>query len=122
MKYFTTDGENALRAMKGYPQKGRITYGSLPTGLHEIRVERKIQTLKKRITTMLASLDNRLPPQLQVKAYYAANVHVSAPFTPFHLVKGRKPFILQFHFGHVGLYKGVKTQTTEWGILNGWVW
>jgi len=128
VKHITTDGENALKAMKPHLQARGITFSSTPAGLHEKRIERYIQTLKKRAAAIQASLDYVVPPQLEAELYIAAAISMnsssntsSSPLTPFHLVTGRKPRIPQFHFGQVGLFKGVnKDQPTEWGIFLGY--
>ena len=127
IKKITTDGENNLKATKTYLGQRGIELTNTPAGLHERRAERSIQTLKKRRDAILASLEYELPPQLEAEALEAASIAMnsssctaSAPYTPFHLVTGRKPLIPQFHFGQVGIFKGVNNLPNEWGIFIGY--
>jgi len=121
----TTDAESTLRALKTPLNQRGIVLTVTPAGLHEKRIERYIQTLKKRRAAILAGLDYELPHALVVESYMAAAASLnnssckqSAPYTPHHLVTGRKSLIPRFSFGQVGIFKGVnKEQPTEWGIF-----
>jgi protein-tyrosine-phosphatase len=114
IRKITTDNENVLKACKTHLGLQGIELTHTPAGLHERRVERYIQTLKKRKAAILASLEFILPDELEFEAFQAAiqsinnsSCKVSAPYTPHHLVCGRKPFIPEHSFGEIGVFKGV---------------
>lgn len=128
VKRVTTDGEKVLKSLKLYLAQKKIDLTTTPAGLHEKRVERAIQTLKGRRRAMLASLPYELPPQLEAESYIAATTALNstsssntAPYTPYHLVTGRKPFQPQFYFGQTGLFHARRTDKpnarAEWGIF-----
>jgi len=127
VRRITTDGENALKACKNYLAQRGIELRTTPAGLHEKRAERYIQTLNKRKAAILASLDYELPAVLEAEALIAAaaamnrsSCTVSAPYSPIHLVTGKKPEIPEFYFGQVGVFKSpLKGQPNEWGIYIG---
>lgn len=124
----TSDGENNLKSTKQFLAGYKIEYNFTPAEHHEKRVERYIQTLKKRKMAILASLDYELPDDLEAEAFIAAahsmnssSCKVSAPYTPYHLVTGKKVIIPVFYFGQTGLFKGVtKDKSAVWGIFIGY--
>jgi hypothetical protein len=123
----TSDHERTLLATKQFLSSLGIEQTATPAGLHEKRIERYIQTLKKRKAAILAQLDYQLPSLLDAEAYIAAansmnmsSCSISKPYTPYHLVTGKKPLIPTYYFGQVGLFKGVsKDVNAEWGIFIG---
>jgi hypothetical protein len=125
---FTSDNESNLKSTKTFLAGYKIQYTSTPSEHHEKRVERYIQTLKKRKNAILASLDFELPDDLEAEAFIAAahsmncsSCKVSEPYTPYHLVTGRKAPIPQYYFGQTGLFKGVtKDKSAFWGIFVGY--
>lgn len=128
VKRVTTDGEKVLKSLKLYLAQKNIELTTTPAGLHEKRIERAIQTLKGRRRAMLASLQYELPPQLEAESYIAATTALNStsssnttPYTPYHLVTGRKPFQPQFYFGQTGLFHARRTDKpnarAEWGIF-----
>ena len=83
----------------------------MPKGYHEKFAGRTIRTLKDRKRAMLASLSYKLPDNLDAEAYVAAARGLnctpcsrSGLFTPYELVRGRKPFIPLHHFGQTGVF------------------
>jgi hypothetical protein len=126
----TTDSEPVLKACKNHLGLMGIQLTNTPPDLHERRVERYIQTLKKRKNAILASLRYELPAKLEAEVFLAAansmnnsSCKASAPYTPYHLVVGKKSVIPQFSFGQIGQFKGNSSANertnTEWGIFIG---
>ncbi len=127
----STDSENNLKAMDDSLAKEGIVYTPLPPGLHEKRIERYVQTLKRRRDAILASLSYVMPPQLEAELYsYAVNLHnrtsnkCSHPLTPYQLVTRQRPTLPQFYFGQIGIFYNNKRQNNphtrgDWGIFLG---
>ena len=121
----TSDHERTLLATKQFLSGLGVEQTATPAGLHEKRIERYIQTLKKRKASILSQLAYKLPSLLDAEAFSAAansmnmsSCSVSKPYTPYHLVTGLKPLIPTYYFGQVGLFKGVsKDMNAEWGIF-----
>lgn len=131
VKRVTIDAENTLKNLKSYLQQKKIVLTNTPAGLHEKRVERAIQTLKDRKNAILASLDYEFFPNLESEVYVAAATAINSnsnvntkPYTPYHLVTGRKPINPQWKFGQPGLFhckrKDMPNSRAEWGIFLGY--
>lgn len=128
VKRIIIDHENALLSCKTFLANKGIELIELPKGYHEKFAERCIQTLKQRKRAILASLPYELPHVLEAELYYASAYGCNATpcersglFTPYELVKRRKPYIPHHHFGQTGLFhhrrKDNPDQRSEWGIF-----
>lgn len=131
VKRVTTDAESTLKNLKSYFQQKKVILTNTPAGLHEKRVERAIQTLKDRKNAILASLEYEFFPNLESEVYVAAATAINSnsnvntkPYTPYHLVTGRKPINPQWKFGQPGLFhckrKDMPNARAEWGIFLGY--
>lgn len=125
-----SDSESVLKALEVHLGHMGIKYVAAPPDAHEKRVERYVQTLKRRRDAMLATLSYEMPAALEAEVLVQAvallnqtSNKVSRPSTPLQLVTGRKPFPPQFNFGQVGLFYSKKRDNpnvrAEWGIFLG---
>lgn len=131
VKRLCTDSENNLLALKGFLAANSILYVSLPPGLHEKRIERYVQTIKRRRDAMLASLTYVLPPQLEAEIIIqAVALHnrtsnkASRPYTPLQLVTKERPIIPPYYFGQIGMFYNNRSRNNphsraDWGIYLG---
>jgi hypothetical protein len=131
VKKIVTDAEANLKAMEPGLASLGVRYISLPPDMHEKRMERFVQTIKRRRDAMLATLSYELPTLLEAEALsQAVTLHnqtsnkASRPSTPLQLVTGQRPHIPQFYFGQVGLFYSKRRDNphvrAEWGIFLGY--
>jgi len=97
LTYLTADNENNLRSMKHQLRSRNISLSTIPARLHEKKVERSIQIIKRRLSATKASLSYILPSVLEAEANVTVirlrniiattNTGTKTPYEIFH----RKP-------------------------------
>jgi hypothetical protein len=109
--HILSDDENNLKATSPFLQLRQITISTTPRGLKEKKVERKIQTIKSRLSALKASLSYDLPPSLNAEAYLSIiRQSNSLPTTqsvnksPIELFTGTKPQIPDHPFGTIAVF------------------
>ena len=125
--HICSDNEANFNSMKVELGLLGVFHSGTPSGLHERRAERHIQTLKSRTRAMIAQLSYELPESLKCEAYLATIItnnripnKITGTQTPYELVHGQKPPMPQFYFGQTGVfYENRKNSETrgEWGIF-----
>lgn len=131
VREINTDSENNLKALETVFGLMGIHHNALPPDMHQKRMERYVQTIKRRRDAMLATLPYEIPTLLEAEALVQAvtllnqtSNKASSPSTPCQLVTGRRPFIPEFYFGQVGMFFVRKRDNphvrAEWGIFLGY--
>jgi hypothetical protein len=111
VKSFAADNEPVIRACKPDLEKIGIDLTQTPSGLHEKRVERFIQTIKGKYRSVLAGLSYVLPETLAfsclLSVMYSSNLTpctTTQHLTPFEVFRKIKPFVPLHSFGDLGMF------------------
>jgi hypothetical protein len=109
--HILSDDEINLKATAPFLKVHQVSISTTPRGLKEKKIERKIQTIKSRLSALRASLSYEIPSTLDAEAYLTiirqAN---SLPTTqtvdksPFELFTGTKPLIPDYAFGTIAVF------------------
>ena len=131
VKQVTTDHEITLISCRTHLGGRGVRLTTHPAGLHEKRVERKIQELGNHVRSIKASLSYELPARLEGELWSHAahflnmqSTEGTRPSCPLKIFTGNNPFLSKYYFGQVGLFHtrrpDERNLRAEWGIFVGY--